>query len=238
MDHPRNQRLHFDAESHTYTLEGKQPLISVTTVIESYFPSFDADDAIRKLKRKGSHPLAAHSPEDIKRIWDEKAKASQDAGTQLHAAIEQHLKGEPVYQAPEVLGYVEELRSKTLGTFVASEWAIYDEEWGIAGTLDALFETRGQYRLVDWKRSVIKRENRWESGHHPIGHLQASNYEKYSLQMALYGLILERKYGLPTASLPPLIVQLHPSTAFEAIEAADRRKEVAAMVQHFCSKAR
>lgn len=236
MDHPRNQRIHLDEASHIYTLDGHTTLTSVTTVIEGFFPSFNPDEAIAKLKRKGTHPLANYEPEEIKKIWDDRGRESQEAGTHLHLMIEQHLKGQRVTQEPQVIGFVEELKRKKLGRMIASEWAIFDEEWGIAGTLDALFCQRDTYWLVDWKRSVIKRENRFENGHGPIRHLQACNFEKYSLQMSLYAMILKRRYGLEKANIQPLIIQLHPSQPYLAIDAANRSTEVAQLVDHFCQQ--
>lgn len=236
MQHARNQRLQFDPESHTYTLDGNRKLTSVTTVIETYFPSFNPDDAIRKMKRKGTHPLASKPPEEIKQIWEEKKLNSQAAGTRMHAAIEAHLKGEPVSDHDEVLRFVDAIHPSQLGNVVTTEWAIYDEEWGIAGTLDALFRKGDWFLLADWKRSKIKNANRWESALNPISHLQSCNYEKYSLQLSLYRLILERKYQMPMGPFHPTIVQLHPEADFKAIPAADRRKEVMSLVQDFCRR--
>lgn len=236
MEHVRNHRLAFDEASHTYTLDGTRQLTSVTTVIESFFPSFDPDAAIEKLKRRGTHPLAKHEPAEIKAIWEARAAESRQAGTLLHEAIEKHLLGESVTGYVAEIDYVNGLRERVLGKFVATEWAIFDEQWGIAGTLDALFEDHGRYRLADWKRSVIKTSNRWERAEAPIAHLQACNFEKYSLQMTLYALILERQYGMAPAALPSLMVQLHPDKPFQAIGIANRRREVLAMMDIWCQR--
>jgi len=236
LQHVRNQRLQFDAETHTYTLDGRQKLTSVTTVIETYFPKFDPDVAIQKMKRKGTHPLARKTPEEIKRVWQEKKEKSQAAGTRMHEAIEAHLKGETVADHQDVLRFVDAIRPTTLGELVTTEWAIFDEEWGIAGTLDALFQTGEHFMLADWKRSKIKNANRWETALRPIAHLQACNFEKYSLQLSLYRLILERRYDIAFGPNTPTLVQLHPESVFKAIPTLDRRQEVLNLVADFCQR--
>ena len=48
--HERDGNLFFNENLHQYTVND-QLLTSVTTVISNYFPTFDADDVIKKMKQ-------------------------------------------------------------------------------------------------------------------------------------------------------------------------------------------
>jgi hypothetical protein len=50
-EHPRDSRITFDESTHTYYIDGSsENVISVTTLIHSYFPKFNADDVIKKMR--------------------------------------------------------------------------------------------------------------------------------------------------------------------------------------------
>ena len=47
--HPRDKNISFDESTHTYTVNGDSNYTSVTTLIHSFFPSFDAELIISKM---------------------------------------------------------------------------------------------------------------------------------------------------------------------------------------------
>jgi hypothetical protein len=113
-----------------------------------------------------------------------------------------------------------------------SEWVIWDAEWKLAGTIDALFEdTRdGSYWIFDWKRvrnglEADLEATRWgyeqemdewlepvrpwvKKMPEPFHEVYSTKYWHYSLQLNLYRKILEQNYGIRIKGM--ILVQLHP----------------------------
>ena len=198
--HPRDSRLLFDPESHTYYIEGR-PLKSVTTLVEECFPQFDA---LYWAHRKA--PQEGLTPEELMAKWEAEACRARDLGTTMHDKIERYYLGEDsgddtdAYRLFRCFAAVNRLYP------FRTEWRIYLEEYGIAGTLDFLERTPdGTYNIYDWKRSrrLINRFGMVEAtspfrktGLHPISHLPDCSYYHYALQVSVYRYILEQKYGI------------------------------------------
>ena len=198
--HPRDSRLLFDPESHTYYIEGR-PLKSVTTLVEECFPPFDG---LYWAHRKA--PQEGLTPEELMAKWEAEACRARDLGTTMHDKIERYYLGEDsgddtdAYRLFRCFAAVNRLYP------FRTEWRIYLEEYGIAGTLDFLERTPdGTYNIYDWKRSrkLINRFGMVEAtspfrktGLHPISHLPDCSYYHYALQVSVYRYILEQKYGI------------------------------------------
>ncbi|MBO5455304.1 MAG: hypothetical protein J6A20_02185 [Muribaculaceae bacterium] len=198
--HPRDSRLIFDPESHTYFIEGRA-LKSVTTLVEECFPQFDA---LYWAHRKA--PQEGLTPEELMAKWEAEACRARDLGTTMHDKIERYYLGEDsgddtdAYRLFRCFAAVNRLYP------FRTEWRIYLEEYGIAGTLDFLERTPdGTYNIYDWKRSrkLINRFGMVEAtspfrktGLHPISHLPDCSYYHYALQVSVYRYILEQKYGI------------------------------------------
>jgi CRISPR/Cas system-associated exonuclease Cas4 (RecB family) len=114
-----------------------------------------------------------------------------------------------------------------------SEWMIWDSDFKLAGTMDAVFKnTRtGNLCIYDWKRvssslepdiSVVKwgyevAEDEWlqpvsssiQSMKEPLQDIKDTKYWHYALQLNLYRYILEKNYGVIIEEM--CLVQIHPS---------------------------
>ncbi len=202
--HPRDTGLHFDAATHTYThLPTGRNLLSVTTLVERCFEQFDA---IYWSERKA--PSMGISPEELRRQWDEKRLQAAALGTELHGRIEKYYNGCEDASAMRDTAYrhfrtfADSARLKPYRT----EWRIYDEDLGVAGTLDFLAYSNkpGIFDIWDWKRSdkmvcngVLECESRWrKTAKEPINHISDTTFMHYALQLSIYRYILERKYGI------------------------------------------
>ena len=239
--HPRDADLTFDEEAHAYYVRGRR-LRSVTDVVAAAFPTFDAESVAERIvrsHRSQSDPTYAYygmTEADVVASWDGKGTGAQALGTALHGEIERALAGEgPGPDASRVgpeFGHFRAYRRDHAGhVVVRTEWRIYDEERGLAGTVDAVFrDPEGRYVLVDWKRSrEVTRENRWERGHDPVAHLPHTNYWHYALQLNLYASVLERHYGVAVGAMR--LVVLHPSnTTYEVHEVPRLTAEVEALL--------
>lgn len=91
-----------------------------------------------------------------------------------------------------------------------TEWAVYDWEQKIAGTIDFVDYQNGEYIIYDWKRSdkliaknglPIKNSQYGVKALPPIENLDDSPYYHYALQLSLYKYILEKNYGITVSKL-------------------------------------
>lgn len=199
--HSRDSLIKFDSESHTYTYQG-QVFKSVTTIVEDCFEKFDED---YWAKRKA--PSMLMSEQAVKELWARKSAAAHNLGTQMHEKIERFYLGLPNESDPTYKIFEQFTRENELVPY-RTEWAIFDEESKIAGTLDFLDYQDGVFTIYDWKRSnkvVVRgkpeKVNPW--GKHalkPIQHVYDTAYWHYALQVSFYRYILEKNYGISVSN--------------------------------------
>lgn len=228
--HERDERLGFEEDKHIYIYEGNR-LQSVSMTIADYFSEFDSEYWSERVAKKRSC-----SQQLILEEWACKGCLSAEVGTYMHSQIERSLLGEAVehtypfiytgtvYQQTEEvdisreLDYFYELIEAypfAESEVYRTEWRVYDELSGIAGTIDCLLRTQsGQYIMVDWKRSdkigkpkpnkYIFTPTRRAYGSKGLGllsHLSDTSFIRYSLQQSFYAYILERHYGIKVSEM-------------------------------------
>jgi ATP-dependent exoDNAse (exonuclease V) beta subunit len=216
--HVRDELVKFDPSHHAYRVGGDVDYVSVTTLVHRSFPGFDADAAIDAMmagKRWEKSPYHGMSREAIKEQWARNGKEASVAGTALHAAIEDYYNGvDPRYIGPEWAQFLafDEWRKAQGLVPLRAEWIVYDEKCGVAGTIDMCFtNARGNIEIYDWKRvKAIKRTAfAGRCGTAPeTSQIPDTNYHRYSLQLALYQLVLTRRYGVSVDRR--CLVCLHP----------------------------
>ena len=153
LSQARPAALVFNEGTHSYTTPGDDTgntdRMSVTTLIDLFFPHFDEEKYIQKRMEE-----TGMSEEAVRR---ELAEPSE-RGTDMHKQIENYLKGLP-YDGSSVefslfrKFHQEQIVRRGL-VFDSAEYAIELKGANIAGTVDALFrKPDGEYVMVDWKRS-------------------------------------------------------------------------------------
>lgn len=241
-----NQRpdIVFDEESHTYAdarnRSGSANYISVTSLIDTFFPYFDEEAYIEKfIKSSGK------TREEVVK----KMREPSERGTEMHRQIELFLKKEeyngdfPEFKLFEHF-YEEQIVIRNL-EFFAAEMQISLPKYNIAGTVDALFKKpNGEYVMVDWKRSKhlivdgYTKKYGFGKGLSIIRELDNSSYYHYELQQSFYKYILEREYGFKISSM--ILAVLHPDyDKYYTIKLSDyRKKEVIGMIaaHRICSR--
>lgn len=217
----RDLLISFDEENHVYTIKNiKIKPISVTTLIHKYFPVFNADNVINKIK-KGCNPVNSKytnlSDDDIKKLWKDNADEASHRGTIMHKNIENFLTKNttthPITKEFNMFINFWELLKKTYidFNFYKSEWVIYDDDALIAGSIDCVLKNSktGELIIIDWKRSKeIKYNNIYQQGYKPFENFPDCNFSHYSLQLNFYRHILETKYKEKVAIM--ILVILHP----------------------------
>lgn len=243
VDTPLSERLPsklaFDEETHSYfppsDLTGNTDHMSVTTLIERFFPTFDQEAYIVKRMQE-----TGMSREQVEK---ELAEPSE-RGTDMHKQIEHFLKGEPYDGSSKefqffLMFYKEQIEKRGL-VFDSAEYAIELKESNIAGTVDALFrKPDGEYVMVDWKRSKhliidgYPKKYGFGRGLSVISHLDNSSYYKYELQQSFYKYILEKDYGIKISSM--ILAVLYPEyDRYYAIKLSEYRKqEVLDMIESY-----
>ncbi len=195
--HARDSQLHFDGDSHTYTCHGRR-FKPVSTVVESCFEQFDADYwAARKAPDMGM------TPEAVKAMWERNGEKARNLGTQMHEKIERYYLG-LLNDTDDTYRLFSQFTQQHELTPYRTEWAIYDEDSGVAGTLDFLNLKDGVFTIYDWKRSnkiIVNGEpekvSRWgKRAFAPIAHIPDTTYWHYALQLSFYRYILEKHYGI------------------------------------------
>lgn len=213
--HIRDERIQFNAEQHKYFVD-RIPVPSASSLIRKFFPEFDAYDAASKLRP--SNPLFGLSVNDIVTEWNKKGLEAADKGTFLHEQIEKYYLGDNYNGTDEFLFFKDFALSHSFLEPYRCEWRIYDEEYGIAGTIDFVASNHGQLEMYDWKRSkkVIDPSNgkpieidRWgKRGIGKLSNVGDTSYNHYCLQQSLYRFILEKNYGVEISKM--YLVVLHP----------------------------
>jgi hypothetical protein len=226
----------FEDEAHVYHHSkdetGNAEYISVTTLIERFFP-FDTDRYIQnKAKIEGRSE---------KEVLDEFLKMRDEAsekGTYLHEQIENFLNGDPYDDNSKEFDmfkiFYQEIVVAKGFEFVEAEKKVLLDEYNVAGTIDALFKkpNKDEYLIVDWKRSkkLIIDGHPKKYGHgyalSELSHLDNSSYYKYALQQNIYKYMLEKKDGMRVSSMN-LIVLHEKFDQFHRVNLVNMDKEVA-----------
>lgn len=226
--HPRDKFISFNEAEHLYTANGKE-MVSVTTLISSFFEQFDVEYHAQRMAAK------LHcSPEVIKQQWEAKSTQARMLGTEMHASIESYYMGNPIGNVPaDVRPQFSKFATDYNLQPYRTEWAIYDEDSGVAGTLDFLELKDNVFTIYDWKRSekifhdgIVEKTSRYgKNGLSPIQYLPDTQFWHYALQLSMYRYILEKNYGIEI-SLCRLGV-FHPSLpAYHVIDVPYLQKEV------------
>lgn len=230
--HERDKFIVFDEKPHVYYINDScEGIISVTTFIHDFFPKFDAQLVISKMMKSAKWSSSKYfgmSKEEIMQDWEDGKNLAAHKGTIMHRDIELFWNGEDVVNGSKEFAHFLKFREDFpyLKPY-RTEWEVYDEDLFLAGSIDMLFEDeQGGLVIYDWKRSRdIREENVWEGGLYPVSHLPHANYWHYSLQLNIYKVILERKYGKKVNGM--FLLWLHPSNeSYIRLEVRDLDQEV------------
>ncbi len=211
--HPRDSRLTFDAESHTYFCDGRE-YISVTTLVDECFPKFDSVYWASKIALRDGV-----DPEVVLDRWQREADRARSLGTAMHEKIERYYLGHDDGDDTDAFRLFRLFAAHNRLYPYRTEWRIFDEDYGVAGTLDFLERTPdGTFNIFDWKRSkklveadgrIVMQSPYGKRALHPVSHLHDTSYWHYALQLSIYRSILERKYGIRVSGMK--LGVFHPS---------------------------
>lgn len=218
--HSKDKKIVFIPETHQYLINGNPDTISVSQLIDKFFPEFDTIKAASNLNR--NHEYFGLPVEEIVEIWKNNGSEQAALGTKLHLQIE-NFYNQKEYDSDNIEFQYFINFTNTYPTMVPfrTEWRIYDERLLIAGTVDMVYKKEdGQLFMFDWKRSkkVVKNDGTpslqdphgtfTKFAFDKLSHLTDDSYYKYCLQQNMYRHILEKNYNVKISSINLLI--LHP----------------------------
>jgi hypothetical protein len=207
-----DKKLKFFPRKHSYVL-GKKKLIGATSLLKNYFGEFDASK-IAKLKVMIAKAKARKEGREVGEegkisYWKKKWKESAEHGSRTHYLIELFLQGSTdpevhKYEARDIKKFtqakhwiVRNFENHLLN--IRSEYLLYDEELGVAGTIDFLLikgeKKKKSVTLVDFKTNdkITTTGYKNAKAQFPLEELPDCSYSKYTLQLSLYAYMLERQ---------------------------------------------
>lgn len=232
----RDSRIHFDATTHKYYIDRDPLTISVTQLINKFFPEFDAEYwAPIKAKQRGI------TTEAILTEWEATRSESSAKGTALHESIEKHYNDLPHDSETLEFQYFLDFKKKypSLNPF-RTEWRIFNEDLMLAGTVDMIYKKDdGQLFMFDWKRSkkVLLTDGTsidtkaYSMAFGDLAHLGDNSFNRYCLQQNVYKHILETKYGQKISGMGLLILHEDYNSA-KFVKIPEMKKEVEYMFNY------
>jgi hypothetical protein len=201
-----------DEETHTYKVDGI-PYKSVTTLIASWFPKFDAKHALRGMKASPSWESSKYfgmTDDEIICKWESDGKLAAQLGTDLHYYIEQYLKQNPLEGDSVEIQQFKQFASETHLVVHELEWRLFDSTTKITGAIDcACINKDGTLDLYDWKRCGNMLKTHGFATLPELVHIPSSNYWKYTIQLNMYKYLVEKTTSYKVKNM--FIVCFHPS---------------------------
>jgi len=182
--------LKFYEKSHKYKI-GNKELVSVTTFIGQFFEEFDAKEIARKLAKFPRNKALKHGV----RYWLADWKARAEYGTLVHKEIEDYINNTIIPKELKSLQGITAFHVLTSRVDdVFAEKRVFNEELGIAGTIDLMIDKEDGITLVDWK-SNKKLDNTAYNNKKgikkPLLDVNDTKINRYTLQLSLYAYMLE-----------------------------------------------
>lgn len=245
-----NNILYRDSD-HTYTINGKVA-ISGTKFISRFYEPFDTLGMATKYAIKRQLLV-----EDVIKLWDDKRDASTIKGTHVHSYAENKYMSK-IYQPsfdnvikrfPENNDNIIEAYRKCVVHFdnfyndskkslvpIKSEFVVGDEDLLICGMLDQLFFNikANEYQIWDWKtnKEIAKYSIYKKRMLRAVSHLHECEWNKYSLQLALYKYILEKNTNIKIGKCYLVHLTEHKDN-YEVIETKNMKREISEMISSY-----
>jgi len=235
LDYFRDPSFVFDHDEHSYTYISKenglpiQYFESVSGFISQFKKPFDAQSISKFVARS-----RGQTQEEVLLEWETAKVEGLTLGSTVHDWIEDYYNGTnpnlPICERAKYrINQFKELKENKLKNFkpTEQEFRVFSRKWGIAGTLDVLFELHGKYYVGDWKTNKdfthdAHKKGRRQKMLYPFNHLYDNSLNGYSIQISTYRLLLEEA-GFETDG--GFLIWLGPSGS-KLYKTLDLRKEI------------
>lgn len=218
----RDECIAFEPSEHIYIYKGLTQLMPVSDVVQLFFVQFDLLLNAERVASRERRDIGA-----VVEQWAIKGERAKNVGTYLHSLIQSYWLGNDLnynykfdYQGcyctcneiisvEKEFAYFKQFLSDSAIIPFRSEWTIFDEELGIAGTIDLISRNGDEFDIYDWKRSekAFPTERIFKYGINGLENVPDIAYYHYAIQLNLYRYILEKLYGVLIRNM--YIVVLH-----------------------------
>lgn len=203
LEYFKDPNFRFSEDTHSYTYINPdtglptQIFESVSGFIDQFKKPFDTNISKYVAKSRGV------TQQEILNEWKSLADEGKRVGTVVHKWIEDYYNGiNPELTGDETVDHrinlFLELHESKLNklTSIEQEFRVFSRDWGIAGTVDIIFELNGKYYVGDWKTNREFKDNDHPKGRrdrllYPFEKHWNNNLTGYSLQISTYRLLLE-----------------------------------------------
>ena len=204
LDYFRDPNFIFNEHEHSYVYINPETYLpiqifeSVSGLVSQFKKPFNADTISKYVAIKRNI-----TKEEVLLEWENSKIEGLTLGTTVHNWIENYYNGNNP-DIPECLNAVnrihqfKHLKENKLKNFkpIEQEFRLFSRKWGIAGTLDVLFELNGKYYIGDWKTNKKFTSDNHKEGKkskmlYPFNDLYDNSVNGYSIQISAYRLILE-----------------------------------------------
>ena len=195
-------------EDHRYFDLSNNEYRSVSAVLNEITEKFDAEVISKRCAGKGKY--AGMTALEVKTQWAAIGKNSAEHGTNIHDALERFSKHaeileEDVHLTPMIQTINADYREYRK---VHDECILYHPEYKVAGTADKVLElgTRKIYADIEDYKTNNRKGIEYFSGYNkyffePVNHFSDCNFNRYALQLSIYGVMYERLTGNKIRSL-------------------------------------
>jgi hypothetical protein len=175
----------------------------------------------------------------LKKEWDDKAKKSNDHGTDIHKSLEVYGKTTKVkFEHAEMVKAVY-YNYRNHAIIHLAEECTYSHEFLVAGTVDKpLCRTTGPKSAVDyrdWKTNIAKGIQYYSPYGNflldPVSHLEDCNFNRYALQLSIYAYMGEER-GKKCGNLAIDFINPFDLRDIKTIPVPYMRMEAKALLQH------
>lgn len=204
----------FNEEAHEYTYSCEktgdvlQKFESVTGFKDQFKQPFNSREVAENLSE--SNPLYGLPVDEILLKWKEKGKLAANLGTKVHEWIENFYKeNEQNYSLTDEefvnrITKFKDIHTNRLHALksIFQEKRIFSRKWGLAGTLDCLFETSqcipliGDYKTNKALTTDADYRGRSKKLLYPFDDMWDNKLNEFSIQLSLYRLIIEEETGI------------------------------------------
>lgn len=227
--------VRFNPDDHSYWI-GKRKLDSVSSLVKSLTPPFDRDRISKQVAfKKGI------SVEEVLKEWDTKSEVGRDRGTLVHSYVDDVLleRSDPVLSVmnekiPEMEAFDkawDAFKGRMKARVAAREFQVYSKRLRVAGRVDILLSVRSDGKrkkcVFDWKTGKFNRYSQFGRMLPPFDDLTDCELSRYSLQLAMYRVLMERMH-LEEECDDGYLVHLKPSGDYfihRALDLKDRVEE-------------
>lgn len=209
--------INFNEEKHSYTTGSGKEYTSVTTLISQFKDKFDSERIAYECEVRGeeneSYKYAGMSQEEILKQWEKICGDACIKGNKYHRIQELRVLFKKYWLRRPLLdgsylikeGYQDYVDLYKLEEGIEyPELRVFWDEHELAGHIDYVFVDFGKViDIKDYKtnkRPLSKKGYKGKMMNPPLDFLPDSSYFHYSLQLNLYGWILEQ-YGYKIRSL-------------------------------------